>query len=84
MAIDGEIECCSVGEAGIVDGLKGEEDIIGREGVPVGPENARAQVKGEGSIIGGNVPARGESGFNFLGDSVVVDEGIEKEPDEAA
>jgi hypothetical protein len=84
LAIDGEIECCAVGEARIIDGLKGEEDVIGREWVAVGPENARAQVKGEGSIIGGDVPASGESGFDFLGDGVVVDEGIEKESDEAA
>lgn len=84
MAIDGEIKSGAVGEAGIVDGLKGKDDVICREGVAVGPENARAQVKGEGSIIGGDVPARGESGFDFLGDGVVVDEGIEKESDEAA
>ena len=84
MAIDGEIEGGAVGEAGIIDGLKGEEDVIGRKGVAVRPKNARAQVKGEGAIIGGNVPASGESGFDFLGDGVVVDEGIEKESDEAA
>jgi hypothetical protein len=84
LAIHGEIEGGAVRETGIVDGLKSEEDVIGREGVTVGPENARAQVKGEGAIIGGNVPARGESGFDFLGDGVVVDEGVEKESDEAA
>jgi len=84
LTIDGEIEGGAVGEARIVDGLKGEEDVIGREGVAVRPENARAQVKGEGAIIGGNVPASGEPRFNFLGDGVVVDEGIEKESDEAA
>ena len=64
--------------------MKGEEDVIGRKGVAVRPKNARAQVKGEGAIIGGNVPASGESGFDFLGDGVVVDKGVEKESDETA
>jgi hypothetical protein len=64
--------------------LEGEDDVVGREGVAIGPKNSGAEVKSEGFIVGGDFPVGGEAGFDFLGDGVVSNEGIEKEADESA
>ena len=84
LSIDGEIKGRTVWIAGVVDRLEGEDDVVSREGVAIGPKNSRAEVKGESFIVGGDVPASGEAGFDLLGHSVVTDEGIEKEADEPA
>ena len=64
--------------------MKGENDVIGGEGVSVGPKNSGAKVKGESFIVGRDFPSRGEARLDLLGDGVVVDEGIEKKADESA
>jgi len=84
LSIDGEIEGCTVRVSGVIDRLEGEDDIVGREGVPIGPKNSRAEMKCESFIVGGDVPAGGEAGFDLLGYGVVADERIEKEADESA
>ena len=50
----------------------------------IGPKNSGAEVEGESFIVGGDVPAGREAGFDFLGDGIVMNEGIEKETDESA
>jgi hypothetical protein len=84
LSIDGKIEGCTVRVSGVIDRLGGKDDVVGREGVPIGPKNSGAKVKSEGFIVWGDVPAGSEAWFDLLSHSVVADERIEKEADESA
>lgn len=83
-SIDGEIESSAVGKAGVVDGLKGEDNIISREGMPVRPENPRAKMKSESFVVRGNFPMSGEGWLHLLGDRVIMDERVEEKADQSA
>jgi hypothetical protein len=84
LSIHGKIKGRTIWEAWVIDRLKCEDHIISGKGVTIGPENARAEVKGERFIIGGDVPACCEARFDFLGHGVVTDKGVKKEADESA
>ncbi len=62
--------------------LDGVDDVIGREGLAVGPGDALAELDGV-LVVGGPLPALGEPGDVLVGHGVVVEERLVDEAERA-
>jgi len=50
------------GELGVEDALDGEHEVLGGDGVAVGPEAVGSEVERVGETVGGDIPAGGGAG----------------------